>query len=347
MQLEEDGTSFIPVDAILFTSGEGDVAALGSDAEDDDQPIVASMLGLQQTVLTEVPAKKKRKVAKKKLYFYEVVAEPTGIASKYWDAPAPSVRATKVVAKERLLELQTEGDEVELRPLQTVADEGELPTVEDEAADEVEQQTVDVPPAAALSTHTPKGHPPKTTRKTQVALAAPRNKAFMASQNPDWHRKPAEERMADLRAFTAAQRERDKQDPEAQATKAPARETIAIPPRGKEAVGTLIASEFPGFVPRIALLCHVHSTLTYIIMVSLGFGIHSGKIIALDIDKDGEELYTAEYLDGESEVTLTLTSTLTLTLTLTVIQTHTLTKGFGLGALRRSIQPAPCKPCGL
>ncbi len=59
-------------------------------------------------------------------------------------------------------------------------------------------------------------------------------------------------------------------------------------------------------------------------MVSVGFGIHSGKIIALDIDKDGEELFTAEYLDGESEVTLTLTSTLTLTLKLTFMQTHPL-----------------------
>ena len=312
------------MDAILFTSGEGDVAALGSDSEDDDQPIAASMLGLQKTVITEVPAKKKRKVGKKKLYFYEVVAEPTGIASKYWDAPAPSVRATKVVAKERLLELQTEGDEVEKGPFQTVEDEVVLQTVEDEAADEVEVQTVDVPPAAALSNHTPKIHPPQTTRKTQVALAAPRNKVFMASQNPDWHRRTAEERMADLRAFTAAQRELKKQVTEAQATKAPARETIAIPPRGKKAVGTLIASEFPGFVPRIAMLCHVNSTLTYITMVSLGFGIHSGKIIALDIDKDGEELFTAEYLDGESEVTLTRTSTLTLTLELTFIQTHTL-----------------------
>ncbi len=37
---------------------------------------------------------------KKELYFYEEVAEPTGIASKYWDAPAPTERASKVLANE-------------------------------------------------------------------------------------------------------------------------------------------------------------------------------------------------------------------------------------------------------
>jgi hypothetical protein len=297
-----------------------------------------------KTVIMAVSAKKKRKMPKKKLYFYEVVAEPTGIASKYWDAPAPSERATKVLANERLTELlvQTVENEVEKEPLQTVEDEVELQTVEDEVEDEVELQTVDVSEAETSTVH-----PPQRTRRTQVSRAASRNKTFMASQSPAWHARSAQERQEDLQAFIASQRELDKASSQAQATKAPARETIAIPPAGKKAVGTLIASEFPGFAPLIPMQCHLQSTLTYITMVSLGFGIHSGKIVALDIDKEGEELYTAEYFDGESEVTLTLTSTLTLTLTLTLTQTQTLPLGFGLGALRGGIQPSPCKPCRL
>jgi len=37
------------------------------------------------------------------LWTYETVSEATGIASKYWDAEAPSERGTKTLAKEKLI----------------------------------------------------------------------------------------------------------------------------------------------------------------------------------------------------------------------------------------------------
>jgi hypothetical protein len=47
---------------------------------------------------------KKKKV--KPLWSYEVVAEPTGVHSRYWDAAAPKERATKKQAKQKLDELK-------------------------------------------------------------------------------------------------------------------------------------------------------------------------------------------------------------------------------------------------
>jgi hypothetical protein len=40
------------------------------------------------------------------LWTYETVAEPTGVASKYWDAEAPSERRTKRLAKEKMLAIK-------------------------------------------------------------------------------------------------------------------------------------------------------------------------------------------------------------------------------------------------
>ena len=39
----------------------------------------------------------------KVLWTYETVAEPTGVTSKYWDADAPTERATKKLANEKLV----------------------------------------------------------------------------------------------------------------------------------------------------------------------------------------------------------------------------------------------------
>ena len=44
-----------------------------------------------------------RKRPKTKLWSYEIVAEPTGVTSKYWDVEAPTERATKKIANERLV----------------------------------------------------------------------------------------------------------------------------------------------------------------------------------------------------------------------------------------------------
>ena len=52
--------------------------------------------------------------------------------------------------------------------------------------------------------------------------------------------------------------------------------------------------------------CKRKTNLTYTPMVPLGFGIHLGKIVALDLNKDGDDLFTAEYEDGEREVGIML-----------------------------------------
>jgi hypothetical protein len=49
------------------------------------------------------------------LWTYETVAEPTGVASNYWDANPPRERATKRRAKEKMLalkeyEVETQGE---------------------------------------------------------------------------------------------------------------------------------------------------------------------------------------------------------------------------------------------
>jgi hypothetical protein len=48
------------------------------------------------------PPSTRKKKAKKCLWHYETVAEPTGASSKYWDAVALIERATKRRAKEKL-----------------------------------------------------------------------------------------------------------------------------------------------------------------------------------------------------------------------------------------------------
>jgi hypothetical protein len=89
LQSEKERVSrLIDVDDIL----------LGTSSSDDDTPIVST---LQRKTFTE-KAKKKTKT----LWTYETVVEPTGVVSKYWDADAPSERATKRQAKEKLSALQ-------------------------------------------------------------------------------------------------------------------------------------------------------------------------------------------------------------------------------------------------
>jgi hypothetical protein len=79
-------------------------------SDDDDVPIAQtltsqskslSMLASLASQPSPSPSLRKKK-AKKPLWHYETVAEPTGISSKYWDADAPIERATKRRAKEKL-----------------------------------------------------------------------------------------------------------------------------------------------------------------------------------------------------------------------------------------------------
>jgi hypothetical protein len=78
---------------------------LDSRSDDDDVPI-ASTITLakpKRKVRTKVPVK----------WSYETVSEPTGAASKYWDAGAPAERATKRLAKEKLIALKAGNEETE------------------------------------------------------------------------------------------------------------------------------------------------------------------------------------------------------------------------------------------
>ena len=97
-------TRTVAVEAIL----------LGAESEDDDDdniPIVSqlprnlALLANMAAVPSPSPKQRKKKVPKS-LWTYETVAEPTGAASRYWDADAPSERATKRLAKERLVALR-------------------------------------------------------------------------------------------------------------------------------------------------------------------------------------------------------------------------------------------------
>ena len=64
---------------------------------DDDVPIVSTLPSPQ--------TKRKDRIKAKVKWTYETVLEPTGVASKYWDADAPAERATKRLAKEKLVAL--------------------------------------------------------------------------------------------------------------------------------------------------------------------------------------------------------------------------------------------------
>ncbi len=241
MLVDDDVSRVIPVNDILFNIANGDGHVRASDSDGDDKPIAATLHALPKAGSAEVQAKKRRKRPKKTLWSYELVAEPTGIASKYWDANAPGERATKVLANERLTELHMGEDEVEQQPPQL------QPT-----------NIEDVPELVEISNAIPPVPPRKKTKRTEVAAATRKQTSARTAQ----------ERRADLQSFMATRRRLDNAVTTAQVTKAPnttstsmqdtsvvnarpAREpfTCTIPPAGKKAIGTLIASEFPGFAP--------------------------------------------------------------------------------------------------
>ncbi len=89
----------VPVEAMM----------VGASSNDDDVPIVNTLsrkqinLGVFATLAADLtsPAKLQPKKVKQTRWTYETVCEPTGVSSKYWDADAPSVRQTKLLARER------------------------------------------------------------------------------------------------------------------------------------------------------------------------------------------------------------------------------------------------------
>ena len=89
--LDDLNTRTIAVEEILLQES----ATYPSD--DDNIPIVNTLASRSTKV-------KKGKKKTKTLWTYETVAEPTGMVSKYWDGGTAVERATKRIAKERLLE---------------------------------------------------------------------------------------------------------------------------------------------------------------------------------------------------------------------------------------------------
>jgi hypothetical protein len=88
-RLEVDQNSrFVELDDILPDA----------DSSDNDLPIIGTL-----KPKTTKPKAKKKRIER---WTYEVVAEPTGIASKYWDASAPLERTAKRLAKEMLSALK-------------------------------------------------------------------------------------------------------------------------------------------------------------------------------------------------------------------------------------------------
>ena len=70
---DDDVSTVIPVDAILFTATSGDGPARGSESDDDDQPIAATLHALPKTGSAQVPAKKKTKMPKKRTRMYKYI----------------------------------------------------------------------------------------------------------------------------------------------------------------------------------------------------------------------------------------------------------------------------------
>jgi hypothetical protein len=93
------GLNMVPVDDIMPRAT----------FDEDDLPIVSTLCGKHRNLgmlaamagQASSPAKVKPKKLKEVRWTYEVVNEPTGVASKYWDAEAPSERTTKLMARQK------------------------------------------------------------------------------------------------------------------------------------------------------------------------------------------------------------------------------------------------------
>ncbi len=174
--LENDATSrVIGVDEILFAPVVDEVEHIAAESGDDDVPIATTLIPRHTTVSTvhDRPSRaKKTKRKKQTLWTYETVAEPTGIASKYRDEDAPSERATKRVAKQRLSDLHdAEVSEVTDAAVLETTDQRDLPTVVDNvppnkiSKTKSTKQTTTQPVVDELLVA---GPPEKTTERTPI-----------------------------------------------------------------------------------------------------------------------------------------------------------------------------------
>jgi hypothetical protein len=87
--------------------------------DEDDVPIVSTLRGTHSKLgmlasmaaQTSSPAKVKPKKVKEMRWTYEIVSEPTGVGSKYWDTEAPTERSTKRMARQKISALNVDNSE--------------------------------------------------------------------------------------------------------------------------------------------------------------------------------------------------------------------------------------------
>ena len=169
----------IGVDDILLGPVEVEAEQSAAVSDDDDVPIA--------TTLIARPKKTKRK--KQTMWTYETVAEPTGIASKYWDEDAPSERTTKRVAKQRLSDLHdAEICEVTEAALLQTTHQLDRPTA-----------LPNVPPKMISKT--------KSTKRTTTQSVV--DELLVAAPSKKTKKRTPIQRRSELQTFMAQQRQND------------------------------------------------------------------------------------------------------------------------------------------
>ena len=149
----------VPVDDILFeirasaspSTGSAREATTRKRPKKKSTPLHANNIVSGDTASTptrsvSVEKAKPRKRAKKKLWSYEIVAEPTGVASKYWQGEVPSLRGARAAAQLRMEASKQKEDEERLQNKngeeKESSDDDDVPiaqTIREEEADAEEE----------------------------------------------------------------------------------------------------------------------------------------------------------------------------------------------------------------
>ncbi len=260
----------IGVDEILFTPVvvEGEQIAAESD-DDDDVPIA--------TTLIARPKKTKRK--KPTMWTYETVAEPTGIASKYWDVAAPPERATKRVAKQRLSDLHdADVSEVTDAAVVETTHQLDLPTVVDNLTPEKISKT-----KSAKKTKITKRTPIQRRcelqsfmaeqRLNDVAAVGAAPKPVVAELVVAGLQQGTKERTTKVKGASPKIQQKGTLIPRGsclQSLSVPlpcllrTAQEETLPPADHEALGTLVAKQFEGTTAFVQCL---HLSLTFIVLM--------------------------------------------------------------------------------
>jgi hypothetical protein len=229
------------------------------------------------------------------MWTYETVAEPTGIASKYWDVAAPPERATKRVAKQRLSDLHdAEVSEVTDAAVVETTHQLDLPTVVDNLTPEKisktksAKQTKTQSVVDELLVDTP---PKKITKRTPIQRRC-ELKSFMAEQRLNdlaavgaapkpvvaelvvaGLQQGTKERTTKVKGASPKIQQKGTLIPRGtclQSSSVPlpcllrTAQEETLPPADHEALGTLVAKQFEGTTAFVQCL---HLSLTFIVLM--------------------------------------------------------------------------------